>query len=148
MVNPNLTDSEFPSRHLAGVGVAFYLMAALGRVLESKGVDGAARLPATYLDLVALGTVADVVTLDFNNRILVRQGLDRIRAGKAVAGIQALISQSGRSLQRTVSSDLGFVVGPRLLRHWFCVVFATSVSPRSIISCRIVSSLATASPLK
>lgn len=114
MVNPNLPDSDFPSPHLAGVGVAFYLMAALGRALESEGVDGAARIPASYLDLVALGTVADVVTLDFNNRILVRQGLDRIRAGKAVAGIQALMSQSGRSIGRTVSSDLGFVVGPRL----------------------------------
>lgn len=114
MVNPNLNDSNFPSRHLAGVGVAFYLMAALGRALESDGVEGAARIPAGYLDLVALGTVADVVTLDYNNRILVRQGLDRIRAGKAVAGIQALIGQSGRTLRRTVSTDLGFVVGPRL----------------------------------
>lgn len=114
MLNPNLPDSDFPSRHLAGVGVAFYLMAALGRALESKGVDGSAKIPANYLDLVALGTVADVVTLDLNNRILVRQGLNRIRAGKAVAGIQALIAQSGRSIGRTVSSDLGFAVGPRL----------------------------------
>ena len=114
MLNPNLPDSDFPSRHLAGVGVAFYLMAALGRALESEGVDGSAKIPANYLDLVALGTVADVVTLDLNNRILVRQGLNRIRAGKAVAGIQALITQSGRSIGRTVSSDLGFAVGPRL----------------------------------
>ena len=114
MVNPNLSDSGFPSRHLAGVGVAFYLMAALGRALESEGVEGAARKPATYLDLVALGTVADVVTLDHNNRILVRQGLERIRAGKAVPGIQALLKQSGRTIRRAVSSDLGFVVGPRL----------------------------------
>jgi single-stranded-DNA-specific exonuclease len=114
IVNPNLSDSDFPSPHLAGVGVAFYLMAALGRALESDGVEGAAKVPADFLDLVALGTVADVVTLDYNNRILVRQGLDRIRAGKAVAGIQALIRQSGRSIQRTVSADLGFVVGPRL----------------------------------
>ncbi len=114
MVNPNLSDSGFPSRHLAGVGVAFYLMAALGRALESEGVEGAARKPATYLDLVALGTVADVVTLDHNNRILVRQGLERIRAGKAVPGIRALLKQSGRAIRRAVSSDLGFVVGPRL----------------------------------
>ena len=114
MLNQNLPDSDFPSRHLAGVGVAFYLMAALGRALESEGVDGSAKIPANYLDLVALGTVADVVTLDLNNRILVRQGLNRIRAGKAVAGIQALITQSGRSIGRTVSSDLGFAVGPRL----------------------------------
>jgi single-stranded-DNA-specific exonuclease len=114
MVNPNLADSEFPSPHLAGVGVAFYLMAALGRALEANGLEAAARIPAGYLDLVALGTVADVVTLDFNNRILVRQGLDRIRAGKAVVGIQALMNQAGRSIARTVSGDLGFVVGPRL----------------------------------
>ncbi|MFQ5546931.1 MAG: single-stranded-DNA-specific exonuclease RecJ [Woeseia sp.] len=114
MVNPNLSDSDFPSRHLAGVGVAFYLMAALGRALESGGAADAARIPAAYLDLVALGTVADVVTLDYNNRILVRQGLERIRAGKAVPGIQALIQQSGRAVERTVSSDLGFVVAPRL----------------------------------
>ncbi|MFQ6003893.1 MAG: single-stranded-DNA-specific exonuclease RecJ [Woeseia sp.] len=114
MVNPNLSGSDFPSRHLAGVGVAFYLMAALGRALESEGVADAARIPAAYLDLVALGTVADVVTLDYNNRILVRQGLQRIRAGQAVPGIQALIRQSGRAIERTVSSDLGFVVGPRL----------------------------------
>jgi len=114
MVNPNLSDSGFSSRHLAGVGVAFYLMAALGRALEAEGVEGAARKPATYLDLVALGTVADVVTLDHNNRILVRQGLERIRAGKAVPGIRALLKQSGRAIRRAVSSDLGFVVGPRL----------------------------------
>ncbi len=114
MVNPNLSDSGFPSPHLAGVGVAFYLMAALGRALESQGVEGAAKIAAKYLDLVALGTVADVVTLDHNNRILVRQGLERIAAGRAVAGIQALLRQSGRAISRTVSSDLGFVVAPRL----------------------------------
>jgi single-stranded-DNA-specific exonuclease len=114
IVNPNLEDSTFPSRNLAGVGVAFYLMAALGRVLEQRGSAGAARVPARYLDLVALGTVADVVPLDHNNRILVQQGLDRIRAGHAVAGIRALLSQSGRQLARTVSTDLGFVVGPRI----------------------------------
>ncbi|MFQ5982563.1 MAG: DHH family phosphoesterase, partial [Woeseiaceae bacterium] len=108
IVNPNLKDGAFPSPHLAGVGVAFYLMAALGRAL------GSARIPARYLDLVALGTVADVVTLDHNNRILVRQGLERIRAGKAVPGIEALLRQSRRSAARAVSSDLAFVVGPRL----------------------------------
>jgi single-stranded-DNA-specific exonuclease len=114
IVNPNLSDSGGPYRHLAGVGVAFYLMAALGRALESQGVEGAARMPASYLDLVALGTVADVVPLDFNNRILVRQGIDRIRAGRAVAGIQALLQQSNRAVAATVSSDLAFAVGPRL----------------------------------
>jgi single-stranded-DNA-specific exonuclease len=114
MVNPNLADNEFASPHLAGVGVAFYLMAALGRALEADGLSGAARVPARYLDLVALGTVADVVTLDHNNRVLVQQGLQRIRAGKAVPGIAALFQLAGRSVVRAVSADLGFVVGPRL----------------------------------
>jgi len=114
IVNPNLAGSRFPSRNLAGVGVAFYLMAALGRRLESGGRQGAAKIPPQYLDLVALGTVADVVALDHNNRILVDQGLRRIRAGRTVAGIDALLRQSGRALARTVSSDLGFVVGPRI----------------------------------
>ena len=114
MVNPNLTDSRFLSRNLAGVGVAFYLMAALGRALETAGQPGAARVPARYLDLVALGTVADVVRLDHNNRILVEQGLKRIRGGQTVAGIAALLAQAGRSAGRVVSSDLGFAVGPRL----------------------------------
>ena len=114
IVNPNLDGSQFPSRNLAGVGVAFYLVAALGRRLETDGQDGAARIPAQFLDLVALGTVADVVTLDHNNRILVQQGLNRMRSGKTVAGIRALLEQSGRQLSRTVSTDLGFVVGPRI----------------------------------
>ncbi len=114
IVNPNLAGSRFASRHLAGVGVAFYLMGALGRALEQQGCAAAARIPARYLDLVALGTVADVVPLDHNNRILVQQGLERIRAGQSVCGIRALLNQSGRQPSRTVSSDLGFVVGPRI----------------------------------
>jgi len=114
IVNPNLDGSTFPSRNLAGVGVAFYLMAALGRHLEDSGQSGAAKVPAQFLDLVALGTVADVVPLDHNNRILVQQGLNRMRSGKTVAGIRALLTQSGRNLSRTVSTDLGFVVGPRI----------------------------------
>jgi single-stranded-DNA-specific exonuclease len=114
MLNPNLEGSEFASPHLAGIGVAFYLMAALGRALEAEGRSGAARVPARYLDLVALGTVADVVTLDHNNRILVQQGLQRIRAGKTVAGIRELFLVAGRSPARAVSGDLGFVVAPRL----------------------------------
>jgi len=114
IVNPNLNDSTFASRNLAGVGVAFYLMAALGRELEKQGQAGAAKVPAQFLDLVALGTVADVVPLDHNNRILVQQGLNRMRAGKTVAGIRALLEQSGKQLARTVSTDLGFVVGPRI----------------------------------
>lgn len=114
ILNPNLRDSRFPSRNLAGVGVAFYLLAKIGRLLEEQGQIGAAKIPARYLDLVALGTVADVVPLDHNNRILVQQGLLRIRAGRAVAGIEALLTQSGRTLQRCVSTDLGFAVGPRI----------------------------------
>ncbi len=114
IVNPNLPGSRFPSRNLAGVGVAFYLMAALGRRLDKEGLKGAARVPSRYLDLVALGTVADVVPLDHNNRILVDQGLRRIRAGQTVVGIEALLRQSGRQLARTTSADLGFVAGPRI----------------------------------
>ena len=114
IVNPNLEGSEFGSGNLAGVGVAFYLMAALGRRLENDGQDRAARVPAAYLDLVALGTVADVVRLDHNNRILVRQGLERIRAGQSVQGIRALLRVAGRSAENLVSTDLGFAVGPRL----------------------------------
>ncbi len=114
IVNPNLPGSRFLSRNLAGVGVAFYVVAALGKTLEQQGQAGAARIPATYLDLVALGTVADVVPLDHNNRILVEQGIRRMRAGKTVPGIGALLHQSGRHISRTVSTDLGFAVGPRL----------------------------------
>jgi len=109
MVNPNLPGSRFGSSALAGVGVAFYVMAALGREL------GAADFRATeLLDLVALGTVADVVALDHNNRILVAQGLRRIRAGRCVAGIRALLESAGRSLERVTAADLGFAVAPRL----------------------------------
>ena len=114
IVNPNLKGSKFSSRNLAGVGVAFYLMARVGRMLEEQGQSGAARIPARYLDLVSLGTVADVVPLDHNNRILVQQGLMRMRAGQAVPGIEALLRQSGRSLDRCISTDLGFAVGPRI----------------------------------
>jgi single-stranded-DNA-specific exonuclease len=114
IVNPNLPGSDFVSPNLAGVGVAFYLMAATGRQLEREGQRGAAKIPARYLDLVALGTVADVVSLDHNNRILVNQGLQRIRAGLSVAGIDALLQQAGRHARSAVSADLGFAVGPRL----------------------------------
>lgn len=114
IVNPNLDGSRFPSRNLAGVGVAFYVLAALGRHLEDDGQVGASKVPARYLDLVALGTVADVVPLDHNNRILVEQGVRRIRAGQTVAGITALLEKSGRTPGRTISTDLGFAIGPRL----------------------------------
>ena len=114
IVNPNMAGSAFGSRNLAGVGVAFYLMAALGRTMQNEGRAGAAKVPAQYLDIVALGTVADVVRLDRNNRILVQQGIDRIRAGRMVPGIDALLRVAGRTAERTVASDLGFAVGPRL----------------------------------
>ncbi len=114
ILNPNLDGSAFPSRNLAGVGVAFYLMARVGRLLEEQGRDGAARIPARYLDLVALGTVADVVPLDHNNRVLVQQGLMRIRSSHCVPGITALLQQAGRQVSRCVSTDLGFAAGPRI----------------------------------
>jgi single-stranded-DNA-specific exonuclease len=114
IVNPNLKGSTFGSPNLAGVGVAFYTMAALGNALQHEGRREAARIPARYLDLVALGTVADVVRLDQNNRILVMQGLRRIRAGSCTAGISALLAVSGRQRERVNSTDLGFAAAPRL----------------------------------
>ena len=111
ILNPNLEGSRFPSRNLAGVGVAFYLMAQVGRVLEEQGNPGAARVPARYLDLVALGTVADVVPLDYNNRILVHQGLLRIRAGHAVPGIKALLQHRPRIRRRTKDQCSGAARG-------------------------------------
>ncbi|HUE48614.1 MAG TPA: single-stranded-DNA-specific exonuclease RecJ [Steroidobacteraceae bacterium] len=113
IVNPNLGGSRFGSRSLAGVGVAFYVMAALARRLEEAGLPatpGAAQL----LDLVALGTVADVVPLDANNRVLVAQGLKRIRAGRCVPGIRALLAIAGRPAHDLTASDLAFGVAPRL----------------------------------
>ncbi len=109
IVNPNLDGSSFASRSLAGVGVAFYVIAALARRLNLPGFR-----PADLLDLVALGTVADVVPLDRNNRILVAQGLRRIRAGRCVAGIRALLESAGREPARLTAADLGFAVAPRL----------------------------------
>ncbi len=117
IVNPNLSDSAFPSRALAGVGVAFYLMLALRAYLRQQNWFGAQRSEpnlAAWLDLVALGTVADVVPLDANNRILVWQGLSRIRAGKCRAGIRALLEIANRDARQLAASDLGFAVGPRL----------------------------------
>ncbi len=118
MVNPNLRDDAFPSKALAGVGVVFYVMLALKKTLAARGYFAAQGLDepnmTALLPLVALGTVADVVPLDANNRILVEQGLRRIRAGYAPAGILALLEQSGKQPQRVVSSDFGFVCGPRL----------------------------------
>ena len=114
IVNPNIKDSKFISKNLAGVGVAFYLMAALGRELEIKGQLGDAKISARYLDLVALGTIADVVKLDFNNRILVKEGLKRIQNKLCVPGILALIKESGKDYNKLTSMDLGFSLGPKI----------------------------------
>lgn len=118
IVNPNQPDDQFPSKNLAGVGVVFYLMAALRSLLRDESWFAAKGIAepnlADYLDLVALGTVADVVKLDHNNRILVAQGLARIRAGKSCPGIRALLRVSGRDEKNVTSTDLGFCVGPRL----------------------------------
>jgi single-stranded-DNA-specific exonuclease len=137
MVNPNLLGDPFPSKMLAGVGVMFYLLLALrarmresgwfaaqpaehaqGRVLVDTGDqdDRKNAVPdlSGLLDLVALGTVADLVPLDFNNRVLVEAGLQRMRSGRACAGITALVEVGKRSMATLCSSDLGFIVGPRL----------------------------------
>jgi len=112
IVNPNLAGSRFGSRALAGVGVAFYVMAALERHLGQR--PGGAPVVAQLLDLVALGTVADVVPFDVNNRVLVAQGLRRIRAGRCVEGIKALLAIADRSAADLTAADLAFGVAPRL----------------------------------
>lgn len=118
IVNPNQPGCGFLSKNLAGVGVAFYLMLALRAELKANGWLEQQGLPvpnlADLLDVVALGTVADVVPLDDNNRILVHQGLQRIRSDKCRPGIQAILEVAGKERSRLVASDLGFVVGPRL----------------------------------
>lgn len=118
IINPNLHGCEFPSKSLAGVGVAFYLMLALRAALHKSGwfEEKGLAIPnlAEWLDLVALGTVADVVPLDANNRILVYQGLNRIRAGKCRPGIRALLEVANREARTLGASDLGFALGPRL----------------------------------
>ena len=118
IVNPNQPGCEFPSKNLAGVGVAFYIMLALKAELQQQGhFERAGLAPpnlASLLDIVAVGTVADVVVLDKNNRILVHQGLQRIRAGKCRPGIKALVEVANRDCAHLTSTDLGFVVGPRL----------------------------------
>ena len=118
IVNPNQPGCEFPHKSTAGVGVIFYVMSALRRHLQEKGWFEQANVPAPnmaqYLDLVALGTVADLVPLEHNNRILVAQGLARIRRGLARPGILALIQHAGRDVERLQATDMGFVLGPRL----------------------------------
>lgn len=117
ILNPNQPGCGFPSKHLAGVGVVFYLLVAARARLREQGWFGAGRAEpnlADLLDLVALGTVADVVTLDRNNRILVEQGLRRIRAGRCSPGVRALLTIGGRDPSRATATDLAFVAAPRL----------------------------------
>ena len=115
IVNPNQPGCEFPSKSLAGVGVMFYVLLALRTELRTRGAfTGPEPNLSALLDLVALGTVADVVKLDRNNRILVAQGLKRLREGKASAGIAALFTVAGRDISKAGSFDLGFAAGPRL----------------------------------
>jgi single-stranded-DNA-specific exonuclease len=121
IVNPNQPGDTFPSKGLAGVGVMFYMMLALRAKLRHRGAftgmgpaAGGEPNLADLLDLVALGTIADVVKLEHNNRILVEQGLQRIRAGRACKGIAALLAVGGRDARRASTYDLGFVLGPRI----------------------------------
>lgn len=115
VVNPNRPDCDFPSKHLAGVGVAFYVMAALRSYLLNKGwFDIEPPKSSRWLDLVALGTVADVVSFDQNNRILVEYGLRLIRREQCAPIIAELLKRAGRAPQLTASTDLGFIVAPRL----------------------------------
>ena len=143
IVNPNQAGCGFPSRHLAGVGVMFYVLLALRAKLRERGrfSTGAEPNLARFLDLVALGTVADVVTLDRLNRILVAQGLRRIRAGRMQPGVRALLDVAGRDPAHASAYDLGFVVGPRLNA-------AGRLADMSIgIACLIAPDAAVAAPL-
>lgn len=118
IVNPNQEGDEFPSKNLAGVGVSFYVVLALKKALHSRGWFNQRSIKppnlTSLLDLVALGTVADVVPLDRNNRILVEKGLRNIRQGHCCLGINALFNIAGKNARRAVASDLGFTCGPRL----------------------------------
>jgi len=146
IVNPNLPNDRFASKNLAGVGVIFYVMLAVRARLREVGWFAQSGIVepnmSQFLDLVALGTVADVVPLDQNNRILVQQGMQRIRQGNACPGIQALLTVGNRNAMRLSSSDLGFAVGPRdklknqcnkmLWRLWNKLVLMMSQSLRCI----------------
>ncbi len=116
IVNPNQAGCGFPSKHLAGVGVMFYVLLALRAELRTRGRFDAATQPRLdqLLDLVALGTVADVVKLDRNNRILIAQGLQRIRNGRLRPGISALFQVAGKAARTASARDLGFAIGPRI----------------------------------
>lgn len=116
IVNPNLTDSTFPSKNLAGVGVIYYVLLALRSLLRERGIFDAKTQPRldALVDFVALGTVADVVKLDKNNRILVSQGIRRIRCGRTHAGLEALFAIAGRDIRTAGVRDFGFAVAPRI----------------------------------
>jgi single-stranded-DNA-specific exonuclease len=116
IVNPNQPGDTFPSKNLCGVGVAFYVMLALRAhlVAQNKFTEKQSPNMAQYLDLVALGTVADVVPLDHNNRLLVQQGLQRIRKGQARPGIMALLKVAGKNLTKLTATDVGYAIAPRL----------------------------------
>jgi|TARA_B110000037_G_scaffold7563_1_gene8137 single-stranded-DNA-specific exonuclease len=118
IVNPNQTGCAFPSKALAGVGVSFYLLSAVRKVLRQKSWFEQKQLSepllADYLDLVALGTIADVVPFDKNNRVLVNEGIRRMRAGKIRPGIRALLAVSGTNFKKLISRDIAFGVAPRL----------------------------------
>ena len=143
IINPNLAGDDFPSKHLAGVGVVFYLLMALRAALREAGWFAHRPEPklGEYLDLVALGTVADLVPLDHNNRILVEQGLRRIRAGQARPGIQALAQVAGRDLKTLAAVDVGFGLAPRLNAA------GRLQDMRLGIECLLATSLAQAQPL-
>lgn len=143
IVNPNQAHCNFPSKAIAGVGVIFYVMCALRKALMERNWFQGRDIPnmAQFLDLVALGTVADVVPLDRNNRIMVRQGLNRLKKGLGRPGIVALLEVAGRSLSRLKASDFGFAVGPRLNA-------AGRLEDMSLgIDCLLASSLQAALPM-
>ncbi len=114
IVNPNLRGDDFPSKALAGVGVVFYLLLALRARLRECGESGADADLASLLDLVAVGTVADLVPLDDNNRLLVAAGLKRLRAGHGQPGLRALAELAGKRLSMLTAADIGFGIGPRI----------------------------------
>ena len=115
IVNPNQPGCQFPSKNMAGCGVVFYIMAGLRETLKGRGILPASACSASeLLDYVAIGTIADVVKLDENNRLLARLGLERIRQGRAHPGVAALFSVARRSMPRATSKDIGFAIGPRI----------------------------------
>ncbi|HFC30319.1 MAG TPA: single-stranded-DNA-specific exonuclease RecJ, partial [Oceanospirillales bacterium] len=118
IVNPNLNEDEFPSKNLAGVGVVFYLLAKIRAQLTADGYFSKNNIIspnlAKWLDIVALGTVADMVGLDENNRILVTEGLKRIQANQTIAGIRALLKIAGKEIEKTTTETFGFIIAPRL----------------------------------